>query len=104
LFIYRLATLVVARRLSSMGAADHRFFRYEICARMKEFVRRSYVPFRRFLGDVRREFMQRLSMALLGTLSPYLRGAGSLSSWLLLRASLLRGLWLMCLFLFFSLF
>jgi hypothetical protein len=33
-------------------------------ARIKEFVRRSKcVPFRRFLGDVRREFMQRLSVA-----------------------------------------
>jgi hypothetical protein len=42
---------------------------YTYHARMKEFVRRSsFVPFRRFLGDVRREFMQRLSLVLHGTL------------------------------------
>jgi hypothetical protein len=39
--------------------------------RMQHFVRRStYVPFRRFLGDVRREFMQRLPAAHHGTLVP----------------------------------
>jgi NAD-specific glutamate dehydrogenase len=43
---------------------------------MRHFVRRAtYVPFRRFLGDVRREFMQRLSAALHGTLSSYFRDA-----------------------------
>jgi hypothetical protein len=44
---------------------------------MKGFVRRStYVPFRQFLGDVRRDvFMQRLSVALHGTFSSYLRDA-----------------------------
>jgi hypothetical protein len=44
--------------------------------RMQHFVRRSTsVPFRRFLGDVRRELMQRLSAALHGTLGSYLRDA-----------------------------
>jgi hypothetical protein len=43
---------------------------------MHDFVCRSTsVPFRRFLGDVRREFMQRLSAALRGTLGSYLRDA-----------------------------
>jgi hypothetical protein len=43
---------------------------------MREFVRRSsYVPFRRFLGDCRREFMQRLSVALHDTLGSYSRDA-----------------------------
>jgi hypothetical protein len=43
---------------------------------MQHFVRRSTcVPFRRFLGDVRREFMQRLSAALHGTLGSYLSDA-----------------------------
>jgi hypothetical protein len=42
---------------------------------VKEFIRRStYVPFRRFLGgDLRCEFMQRLSIVLHGTLGSYLR-------------------------------
>jgi hypothetical protein len=43
-------------------------------SRMKEYVRRStYFPFRRFLGDVRLEFMQRLSRVLYGTIGSYLR-------------------------------
>jgi hypothetical protein len=43
---------------------------------MQQFVHRTtYVPFRRFLGDVRREFMQRLSVALHITLGSYLRDA-----------------------------
>jgi hypothetical protein len=43
---------------------------------MQHFARRSTsVPFRRFLCDVRREFMQRLSVALHGTLGSYLREA-----------------------------
>jgi hypothetical protein len=65
----RLAILLIVRRFPSMGAADSRSLRSESYARMKEFVRRfAYVPFRRFLGDVRREFIQRLSVALHGTL------------------------------------
>jgi hypothetical protein len=48
----------------------------ESYARIKEFVRRStYIPFRRFIGYVRRESMQRLSMVLHGTLGSYLRDA-----------------------------
>jgi hypothetical protein len=44
--------------------------------RLQHFVRRSTnVPFRRFLRDVRREFMQRLSAALHGILGSYLRDA-----------------------------
>jgi hypothetical protein len=44
---------------------------------MIEMVRRSTtcVPLRRFLGDVRRELMQRLSVVLRGTLGSYLRDA-----------------------------
>jgi hypothetical protein len=44
---------------------------------MHHFVRRTTsIPFRRrLLGDVRREFMQRLSAALHGTLGSYLRDA-----------------------------
>jgi hypothetical protein len=43
---------------------------------MNEFVRRfAYAPFRRFLGDVRREFMQSLSVVFHGTLGCYLRDA-----------------------------
>jgi hypothetical protein len=43
---------------------------------MKDFVPGSkIVPFRRFLGDVHREFMQRLSTVLHGTLGSYLCNA-----------------------------
>jgi hypothetical protein len=43
---------------------------------MKEFVWRSTsIPFRRFLGDVRRKFMLCLSVALHATLGSYLRDA-----------------------------
>jgi hypothetical protein len=55
-----------------MGAADSRSLRSDSYVRMQHFVRRTtYVPFRRFWGDVRREFMQRLSAALHGTLSAF---------------------------------
>jgi hypothetical protein len=41
---------------------------------MKDFVRRfTSFPFRRFLGDVRRELMQGLCVILHGTLGSYLR-------------------------------
>jgi hypothetical protein len=70
----RLAILVVVRRLPGMGAADSRSLRSNNYVRMQCFVRRStFVPFRRILGDVRREFMQRLSAFLHGTLGSYLR-------------------------------
>jgi hypothetical protein len=74
--VYRLAILVAVRRFPGMGAADSRSLRSESYVRMQHFVRRStYVPFRRFLlGDVRRrEFMQRLFVALHGTLGSYPR-------------------------------
>jgi hypothetical protein len=70
----RMAILVAVRRFSGMGAADSRSLRYDSYVRMQHFVRQStYVPFRRFEGDVRREFMQRLCAALHGTLGSYLR-------------------------------
>jgi hypothetical protein len=70
----RLAILVVVRRFPSMGAADSRSPRSDSYARMQHFACRSTsVPFRLFWGDVRREFMQRLSTALHGTLGSYLR-------------------------------
>jgi hypothetical protein len=57
-----------------MGAADSRSLRFDSYVRMQHFVRRSTsVPFRRFLGDVRSEFMQRRSAALHGTMGSYLR-------------------------------
>jgi hypothetical protein len=43
---------------------------------MKHLVRRTTsIPFRRFWGDVRRDFMQRLSAALHSNLGSYLRDA-----------------------------
>jgi hypothetical protein len=72
----RMAMLVAARRFLGMGGADSRSLRSESYVRMHHFVRRStYVPFRCFWGDVRREFMQRLSTTLHGTLGSYLRDA-----------------------------
>jgi hypothetical protein len=72
----RLAILVAVRRFHGIGAADSRSLLSDSYVRMQHFVRRStYVPFRRFLGDVRRELMQRLSAALHGTLGSYLRDA-----------------------------
>jgi hypothetical protein len=53
---------LAVRRAPSLGAANSRSLRCESNTRMKELVRRSiYVPFLRFLGDVRREFIERLS-------------------------------------------
>jgi hypothetical protein len=74
--IDRLAILVCARGFPGMGAADSRSLRSDIYVRMHEFVRRSTsIPFIRFLGDVRRESVQRLSVVLHGTLGSYLRDA-----------------------------
>jgi hypothetical protein len=71
-----LAILVAVRRFPGMGAADSRSLRSHNYVRMQHFVRRTkYVPFRHFLGDVRREFMHRLSAAIHGTLGSYLRDA-----------------------------
>jgi hypothetical protein len=53
------------------GAADSRFTVRKLCARLQEFVRRStYVPLRKIFGEVRREFMHHIFVALLGTLDP----------------------------------
>jgi hypothetical protein len=53
----RLAILVAIRRFPCMRAADSRSLRSGSYVLMEHFVRRSTsVPFRRFLGDVRREF------------------------------------------------
>jgi hypothetical protein len=72
----RRAILVAVRRIHGMGVADPRSLRSGSHVRMQHFVRRATsVPFRRFWGDVRREFMQRLSVALHGTLSSYFRDA-----------------------------
>jgi hypothetical protein len=72
----RLAIMVAVRRFPSIDEADSRSLRYGSYARMKEFVRRStYIPFRRFLGDVSRESMRRLSVVLHGTLGSYLHDA-----------------------------
>jgi hypothetical protein len=72
----RLDILVAVRRFPGMGAAESRSVRSDSFVRMQHFVRRStFVSFVRFLGDVRREFMQRLSAALHVTLGSYLRDA-----------------------------
>jgi hypothetical protein len=71
-----LTILVAARRFLGMGDADSRSLRCDSYVRMERFVRRTtYFPFRRFWGNVRREFMQRLSAALHGILGSYLRDA-----------------------------
>jgi hypothetical protein len=59
-----------------MGGADSRFLRSDTYVRMQQFVRRTtYVPFRRFLGDIWRKFMQRFSADLHCNLGSYLRDA-----------------------------
>jgi hypothetical protein len=70
----RQAILVAVRRFRGMGIANSRSLRFDSYVRLQHFVCRSnFVPFRRFLVDVRREFMQRLSVTLHGTLGSYLR-------------------------------
>jgi hypothetical protein len=76
----RLDILVIVHLFRGMGAADSRSLRSDCYVRIQHFVRRTtFVPFRRFLGDVRREFMQRLPAALHGALhgplGSYLRDA-----------------------------
>jgi hypothetical protein len=72
----RLAIFVVVRHSLGMVGAESRSLRSNSYVRMQHFVRRSTnVPFRRFFGDVRREFMQRLSTDLRGTLGSYVRDA-----------------------------
>jgi hypothetical protein len=72
-----LAILVVTiRRFLGMGAMRSRSLRFDIYDRMQRFFRRStFVRFRRFLGDVRREFLQGLTTNLHGTLGSYLGDA-----------------------------
>jgi hypothetical protein len=70
------AILVAVCRFPGMGAADSRSLSSNSYVRMQYFARRTnYFPYRRFLGDVRREFMQRLFGALHGTLGSHLRDA-----------------------------
>jgi hypothetical protein len=72
----RFAILVAVRRFHGMGDADSRSLRFDNCVRIPHFVRRAtFVPFRRFWGDMRRELMQRLFAAINGTLGSYLRDA-----------------------------
>jgi hypothetical protein len=72
----RMAILVAVRRFRDMGVSDSCSLRYDNYVHMQHSVRRStHVPFRRFWGDVRREFMQRLFAALHVTLGSYLRDA-----------------------------
>jgi hypothetical protein len=59
-----------------MGVVDSLSLCSDSYVRMQHFVRRTtFVPFRRFLGHVRREFMQRLSAALHYIMGSYLRDA-----------------------------
>jgi hypothetical protein len=72
----RFANLAAVRRFIGMGTTDSRSLRYGNNVRMQHFVRRStYAPFRRFSGDVRREFLQHLYADLHGSLGSYLRDA-----------------------------
>jgi hypothetical protein len=72
----RLAILVAVLRFPGMDAADSQSLRCDCYVRMQHFVRRTtYVSFRCFLGDVRRQFMQRLHVVIHGTLGSYLREA-----------------------------
>jgi hypothetical protein len=67
---------MAVRRFTSMGVAYSLSMHFESYVRMQHFVRRStFVPFRRFLGDVQREFMQRLLVALHSTLGSCFRDA-----------------------------
>jgi hypothetical protein len=69
----RIAILVAVCRFFGRYAAYSRSLRCDMYDRMQHFVRHSaYVSVRRSLGDVRREFMQRLFVALHGTLGSYL--------------------------------
>jgi hypothetical protein len=57
--IDRMAILVALRCFHGMGVVDSRSLRSNSYVRMQHSVRRStYVPFRRFLADMRREFME----------------------------------------------
>jgi hypothetical protein len=72
----RVAILVAFLCFFGMGDVGSCSLRSDSYVRMPHFVRRTtYVPFRRFWGDVGREFMQRLSAALHGSLGSYFRDA-----------------------------
>jgi hypothetical protein len=67
---------VEIRLFLGMGADDSRSLRSNSYVRMQLFVRRTTCGrFRRFGGDMRREFMQRLFAARHGTMGSYLRDA-----------------------------
>jgi hypothetical protein len=73
-FLHFILKLIkVAEQQTSIAGTKNRAF---VTSRMPHFVRlfrtAISVAFRRFLGDVRREFMQRVSAALHGTLGSYL--------------------------------
>jgi hypothetical protein len=71
-----LAILVDVRRFLGMGVVEPCSLRSESYARIQHFVRQiTSLPYRRLLEDVRREFTQRLSASLHGTMSSYLRDA-----------------------------
>jgi hypothetical protein len=75
-FVDRLATRVAVLRVHGMGTVDSRPLRSNTSLSMQYFVRRTtFVLFSSVLGDVRREFMQRLLAALHGTLDSYIRDA-----------------------------
>jgi hypothetical protein len=85
-----------------MGAAHSRSLRSYNYVRMHHFVRRTtYFPFLRFLGDVRRELMQRVFAALHGTLGSYISATFCMKAVLILwHAFLLFGLGFFPLFFF----
>jgi hypothetical protein len=64
---------VIFRRFFGGVAADSRSSRFDSYVRMQHFIRRSTSLSSTVLGDVRREFLQRVFAALHGTLDSYLR-------------------------------
>jgi hypothetical protein len=72
----RMAILAATRRFLDIGAVSSRSLRSDMNIRIRHFVcRYTFVSFRRFGGDVRREIMQRLFVFRHGTLGSYLRDA-----------------------------
>jgi hypothetical protein len=73
----RMVALVAIRHFHGMDVVDCRSLRSGNYVRMQHFARRYYfVPFRRFWGMyLRRDFLQRLSVGLHGTLGSCLRDA-----------------------------
>jgi hypothetical protein len=56
--VVRMAILVAVRHFLGIGVAYSRSLRFDNYVRMHHFARRTTsIPFRRFLGDVRREFL-----------------------------------------------